>query len=250
MKKQVDISLQDKPGLTERLNEHPIPTWIAQNGKNFLYIVLIFGLLTVLAYRLMNYWSSQSGQNAVIAQNDFARLPMLTGEEREATIAQLMDILDRQPELRPVYDGRLGQMLIAQGDLVGAELLVTRALQRTDGEMSPLYRNYTEATLLIAKEDYPAALAEAQDLQQNLLASTQKEGAILLPINMIRIAMLQKRLGMRQEEAATWQTWRAFVSGSRNHVATPADFQRVAALFREGKVDLNNYIEFREKALN
>lgn len=217
--------------LSERLNEHPLLHWIADNTKNFVYLVLIIVSMGVLTYRLMSYWSSQAGYHYGTAENDFAEFKAQKGVERSATVEGLLQTIEIQPDLQPIYDGKLGQTLLSQGD-ERAIPLIERAIARTGEAVGPLFSRYVENTLLIARGDYPAALKGSQELQTALL--DQENAGILLPLNLLRIAMLQNRLG--KESLKTWAAWDEL---EKQNVY----FQDVAAIFREAKVDLKAYRE-------
>lgn len=249
MKKQIDISQEQQPTLSEKLNEHPLLNWINDNTKNLLYILVIVACLGVLAYRVLNYWSSQTGYNYVVAENDFADLHAQNGEEFEATANSLISTINSQQDLQPIYDGKLAQLLLVKGDVSQAEPLINRALGRTREDSGPLYNRYVETTVLIAKQDYPEALQQANDLHQYLVGNPDEAGPNLLAMNMLRRAMLQKQLGLTEEESMTWFEWRQYASGEKVSGQSEAGFQRVRDAFREGKINLNNYIEAREKLL-
>lgn len=245
MKKEKPITITIEPTLSERLNDHPALEWATQNSKNLIWILLFTLALGFFAYRTVTSWSKQSGQNYLAAENAYLEMRSTTGERSLEAVDRLTLLLMEQPDLQAKYDGLLSQYLLIRGDAAGAQKPAKRALLRTTTENGPYFQHYASATLLIANHDYKGALTEARNLQEMILADRDLTHSTLLPINLLRIAMLEQKLELDSDEITSWLQWQdlAKEEGKAIH------FERVADIYQEGDIDLFGYISHRINVL-
>lgn len=245
MKKQKPITITIEPTLSERLNDHPALEWATQNSKNLIWILLFTLALGFFAYRTLTSWSKQSGQNYLAAENAYLEMRSTSGERSTEAADRLSLLLAQQPDLQAKYDGLLAQYLLIQGDAPAAESAATRALARTKAENGPYFQQYAQATLLIANSNYKEALAEARKLQEAIVADRDLTYSALLPLNLLRIAMLQQKLELDADEITSWLQWQDLAKEEGKAVY----FERVADVYQEGDIDLFGYISHRINVL-
>jgi tetratricopeptide (TPR) repeat protein len=209
--------------------------WLTDNGKYLLWATC--GAVLLLSF-IFYYSGSKSGQAAIdyaTAERTFNKLISSTDETQE-NLSELQAILLKYPEIQPKYDGALAQFLISRGDIEAASSYANRAIERTKAEGLPIYKSYTDTTLLIANNRYDEALQKARELHMRLV--TEKTSPTLQAINLLRIAMLQQILGQSEQEKITWKEWQ--IMAQTNPATIP-----VLDLMQQGKVSLGDYIQAR-----
>jgi len=155
-----------------------------------------------------------------------------------AELALLNTIMERHPELKPKYDGPLAQTLLIEGQAPQARLFAEAIFKRTQRDALKLYRDYAQASLLIADGRYTEALQSAEELKSALDMLSKQENPLLDGFNLIRLAMLYKQTGQIEQELKTWNT----LESQPGHLQA---FLEIAKLFKAGSISLNQYIEER-----
>lgn len=245
MKKKLETleSALEKSDLSDTFAEHPIVQWISQNGRSLLWLLLGLVALFLIGYRLLGGYGSSSAKDYIAVDREMGIF--LAAERSESGAAQAKESLDKltlllnkHPDLRAKYEGQIAQELIVRGDSAAALPLAERTLARVSKEHIPLYSAYSATTLLIEKGSYPEALGQANALQSKV---SEKEDSGLFTANLLRIAMLNQKLGNKNEELKTWQTLKETLK--------QGDHDQVVTALSEGRVSLLDYIAFREKEL-
>lgn len=231
--------------------ERPVIQGLLKYGLPALLAVATGVLLLLLLYRF-NWGSGKAEQDYMLADNLFQKLELesnLTSGD-SATLAQLSTILKQHPELHGKYDGLMAQVLLVHGEIEPASAYANAALLRTRSEDAPYYTDFAETTLIIAKQQYDEALQRSLALQQRMrdratqAANQRSFGDTFYAFNLMRIAMLQQALGLKEDERSTWKEWRYFVTTSRDLFLKEA-----LETFEEGQVSLLSYVTARENAL-
>lgn len=245
MKKKLETieSALEKSDLSDSFAEHPIVQWISQNGRSLLYALLGLVALFLIGYRLMGGQGSNSAKDYLSVEREMGIF--LAAERSETGAAQAKDSLDKltrllnkYPDLRAKYEGLIAQQLIVRGDVAAAIPLAERTLARISQEHIPLYSQYSQTTLLIEKGSDAEALEQATALQAKV---NEKDASGLFAANLLRMAMLNQKLGKKNDELKTWQILKETLTQSDND-------QLVRAL-SEGRISILDYIAFREKEL-
>jgi hypothetical protein len=244
MKKQKPITINVEPTLSERINDHPAIEWAAENRNNLIWILVFTLALGIFAYRTVSSWSQQTGQNYLSAESAYLEMRSTTGERSNQAADKLTTLIQQQPDLQAKYDGLLSQFLLIRGNNAEATSLAQRALSRTAEENSPYFQQYAHATLQIAAGDYAGALTESLKLQELIVANSDITHSTLLPTNLLRIAMLQQKLGL-DDEINSWQQFKDLASEQGKAV----HFEKVADIYREGDINLDVYIAHRLNVL-
>ncbi|MCE5317403.1 MAG: hypothetical protein LLG04_08570 [Parachlamydia sp.] len=236
-------SVLDKSDLSDTFAEHPIVQWISQNGRSLLWLLLGLVALFLIGYRLLSGYGGSGAKDYFAVDKELGTF--LTANRSETGAAQakeslekLTRLLNNHPDLRAKYEGLIAQELIVRGDATAALPLAERTLARVSKEHIPLYSDYSATTLLIEKGSYPEALNQATALQAKL---NEKDSSGLFAANLLRIAMLNQKLGKKEDELKAWQTL--------NVNLTKEDNDQVVRALSEGRLSILDYIAFREKEL-
>lgn len=219
--------------------------WVSENGKILVWGLLAIVALIALVYRFAFGYSTSSETDFFQATQAFstfeqeAKTPDEVAAQQDA-FYKLEKIIHRHPELHAKYDGLMTQVLIARNAFAQAEPFAKLAIQRTSNENEPLFSEYSQNTLLIGKQNYSEALKNSIALKNQM-----KEGqeSLLFGFNLLRIASLQRTLGLKSEELAAWKEWKQFAQRDAR------SSQKIMNHFKDGSVSLINYIEAREKSL-
>lgn len=215
--------------------ENRVILWLTDNGKYLLWAACGAILLSSLFFYFQGSQSGKAVLEYALAERAFNKLSEGT-EEVQESLSELQALLLKYPELQSRYDGALAQLLISNGKAEEAQFFANRALNRTKADLSPIYKAYTETTLLIANNQFETALENARDLQNRLMA--EHISPTLQAINLLRIAMLQQKLGLIEQEKVTWKEWQ--IMAQTNPATMP-----LQGIFNEGKINLPDYIQTR-----
>lgn len=240
--------------LNETLNENPIIQWVVDNGSNILFGMVLIVIAGILFYRY-------NSQSTIGATNDYINADKLISILERSPVPdpdsldRLLEIMDKHPELHQKYDGNLAQILIKEGETERAQEIATKIINRTTQSNLPLYAYFAKTTLLINQEKYEAALKRAQALDMKMkkqakLGNDRKFGDTLYAYNLLRIGMIQRELGLRDQELKTWQKWSQFLNSKEELEGIDSKgFDIVLRQFTSGNLSLKNYIEERNKEL-
>lgn len=228
-----------------------------RNAQSILMGIAVF----IVGLILMNSFSTSSKVNAehdyMIAAAESDRLEGV-GVESNKAYALLQDVLLRRSELHPRYDGLLVQAMLLRGELDLAKDYTDLVLARVDDEIRVLYGEYSNTSLVIYDNLLNEALSESKELQLKLAQFKSQHEAEVLPLldvlyayNLLRLAFLEGEVGTPEAELYAWdQVLKvlhpdAFAdSGSRR-----VHMRSILANFKEGSVDLLDYIKNREAQL-
>lgn len=246
--------------VTTPLPEEPfadrLAHWVQQHGPTVLYagVGIVVLLLAMYAWSYRNAGDDEADYlKASVAYSEFS----ITGADvadpaASAAFVQLKEVLARHPDLSSRYDGLIAQTFLRLGDMKMALSYGQRALKQLTRENLPFYEDYSKTSLLIADGNDAEALKRAEFLtkkmNESLLANGRDEqargfGDILFLSNLLRQAMLQEKMNNAEGELLAWQELQ------RAAETNTEAFARVAAVFKTGKIELNDYIEVRKKAL-
>lgn len=231
-KKQLALeSALEKSDFSDTLAEHPAVQWISQNGRSLLWLLLGLIALFLIGYRLLGTGGSKI--TSYFTADKEMSLFLAGGSEAKESLEKLSTILSNNPDLQPKYDGRIAQKLMDRGEISASWPFADRTLTRLSQEHLLRFYDYSTTTLLIEKEHFPEALEQALALQQKI---NENESA-LYAANLLRIAMLNQKLGNKSEELKTWRTLKQNLKQD----------SPVLSALSEGKLSLLDYIAFREK---
>ena len=134
---------------------------------------------------------------------------------------------DRHPELHPKFDAMLALTFFSQANPSKGTQYAHSLIDHADSLLPPLYKEYAQATVLIAEENYVGAFQTALALQGKL---DHEEYPILDAMNTLRLLFLADQLGDETQKTALW-------AKLEKHPAYPT----IQTLFHEGNVSLRDY---------
>lgn len=109
-------------------------------------------------------------------------------EHKDVSQKELLGLLKKHPELKPVFAHYLEQQYAIQGDALMAKKVSEETLKRVSF-MDPLYQEYAKISLLIEEGKQEEALTQSKLLKEKIHAL---ESPNLYGLNLIRIAFLDK----------------------------------------------------------
>ena len=135
-------------------------------------------------------------------------------------------------------------MIIAE-NAVEAKKFVMEALSRNTNDS--FYENYAKTSLLICENNYEKALQGSMNLHDKLVNSTLNDHQTLFAFNLLRIALLYQKMGLKKEELETWETLKKYSNDNVNTFSNA--FHPLFDVFQDKQVSLSDYIRHREKLL-
>ncbi len=241
------------------LNTDYLAEWVSHRMQYIIYGLVGFLVILAAVYLLTNRntkLSEKQYQEASQAFTLFAK-PSTEEAEQAKALKDLSALMAKHEDLEATYGGAVAQILINRGNATDAISLAQETLRRTAKDNLPFYHQYAETTLLIVKGKYQDALAQAQQLQQLIEEEiktipnwrSRSFGAELFPLNLFRIAMLQKQTGDKAGERATWTLWNQY-AGLDGQQTPPLSvdsriFHAVIQQLAVGTTSLPDYIKER-----
>ena len=227
---------------------------LLRNWKKVLcYALLMLVIVSGIAVKIGG-WKGRAEADFVAASRAFLHWDQIS-EKRGEDFVNLQNLIKKHPELRPYYDGQIGQKLLALRDAEGATPYVERTLKRTG---QPYYSDYARTSLKVSRGDYLEALGEARKLKENLLKDemfweNEGEGSSLFAFNLLRIATLCQELG-DQEELGVWKEikqYGGFEEGAPiDEKIGQRGFKQLLSHFTVQEVSLLDYIQTRKEELS
>lgn len=250
---------KNTPHTEEPIQESPlfetVSDLVQTYGKQILGALTILLIFFLLIYKMSTGTQERSIQEFLEADVLFDRVSLqapLAAEGKETAYQKLLERIERHPELHAKYDAPLSQILLSNNQVNRALPLTTQLLDRAKDEHLQFYRSFGETTLLISQGRYEEALQEALSLQEKLdeneqlslsLPEKQSFGPLLIPYQLLRIAMLHQKLDNQQEENKAWMDFSSYLD------AHPESKSLVVKLFSSGAFSLEDYVLKRVSSL-
>lgn len=232
----------------EQIQQHPAFEWMMEHRQYIPYVFLSLLALIVIGYKLTSGSAAKAESNYQLAEGYWTQIQRSIGEEssfdkQKEALLQLETITNEYPELRSKYDGVLAQVLLVHGESDKAMPYAQRTETRTKTTQDPLFKEFSNATLLISQGRHQEALEASLTLKEKLLKETEPN--LLLPYTLIRIAMLYQGMGEKDLEVLSWDEWKQYAEGKGLQKPDPQTLNTISTLFAEGSFTLNEYIEAR-----
>lgn len=253
-----------KQGFLDKLDADSVVDWLAQNGRNVIYILLGLIALFILVYKISSSNTAKSEKDYLQASTDFSTFVRSNADEAstQEAFTRLTSLMNSHPELHFAYDGAIGQTFLNRGQVAEAKPFIVNTLKRTQAESLMLYNQFAATTLLISEGQFQKALENAQTLQQTMLSdlnnrkNENKEHSfseVLFAFNLLRVAMLQQELGNSKEELKAWKEWKGYAgldkTSAQPIAMNPMAFRVIIQQLAIGNIALPDYIAYREKIL-
>ena len=231
------------------IEESSLVQWISHYWRYLLWLLLATAILFLIFLRMNSSNAHDAEMDYLKADKEFKLFEtgIETGNDSAFSVSleKMQQVMKRHPELHAKYDGLIAQNLINAGQVERALPYAEKAIKRTETENNVHYSTYSAVTLLIAQNQIESALAKSLALQDALKQDAQQVDPLLHAFNLLRVAGLQKQLGMKQEEAQTWQAWKTLVNKGAKGMA----LQQLLDSLTENEIKFSDYVAAREKAL-
>ncbi|CCB92167.1 putative uncharacterized protein [Waddlia chondrophila 2032/99] len=237
----------------DQIQQHPAFEWMMQNLKYIPYLFIALLIMIIAGYQLISGSAAKTEANYQLAEGYWAKIQRSIGQEaidakQEDALLQLCKIVDKHPELRAKYDGMIAQLLIAKGLSEEASVYTERVEKRTASTQNPVFKEFSNISLLIAQGNHQEALQRSLSLKETLLK--KEEPPLLLPYTLIRIAMLYQGMGEKNLEALAWDEWQQYAQEKSLQKPDTQTLKTISALFSEGDFSLDQYIAERSLEKN
>ncbi len=158
---------------------------------------------------------------------------------------KLQKKMDPHPELYQKFGARIAQKYLYKGEV---SHYYFQSLSRNQESLG-LYADYARTSEKIAQNQYEKALEEALHLKKQIPSD---QLGFLYALNLVRIASLQKELGLQGAELESWKELRSFsaTDSPSQDLFTTEIGKKLASHFREGQISLEDYILYREKLIS
>ncbi|NGX57108.1 MAG: hypothetical protein K1060chlam5_01364 [Candidatus Anoxychlamydiales bacterium] len=228
--------------------------------KNYFFSLLAsIAFFSIILYKVSPLFKEKSINGSIIANEAYISWVKSSFEDNIA-LSNLKYVLKKYPNLKPIYEGNITQGLMIKNDLSKKDLkYASKCINRTKKEL-PFYSKYSNISILIAKKNYQNALNEAVALKksmQNDLSFLKDEmlpaGPILYSLNLLRIAILNKELNLKEEIHALNELENYLGYNKEEKEIHPQILKARNAInntFRENNIQLRDYIIYRRNQLN
>lgn len=216
--------------------------WLQENQKKISW-GLSFALIPLLALLYASSRNNKASGNdylqAQIAYEKWSSNP--TAEQQ--TFEKLEKLIAIHPSLYKKFGTLIAEKCVVLNEAALAGKFAHGAFTQMK-DFIPYHLLFSKAALLIADSKYDQALNEAIFLKEQL---AEKQDSTLFIFNLIRIASLQKNLGLSQNEADSLEEIRSWL---RSGIGSREAKKAVSVVFSENSLSLLDYIDFRKKELN
>ena len=221
-------------------SDHVIVEWILEHKQFILWSLAGFFILLLFALKLTISHQSTAENDYAKAEMDFHAFEKSAFQSEKTSnkgLVALENLMNQYPELHAKYDAILAQILIAKNN-PKAKTFAEATFARTDTKALDLYHVFAKNSLLINEQNYSAALSESLKLKKIIAKDTSD--VMLQLFNLLRIAVLQKKIGDKVAEKDSWEEFQKLIK--QNKESSFVD------LFDRGNISLAQYIQKRKTA--
>ena len=180
--------------------------WIAQRRKP-----LMNGLSAALILLIVSIFLAKPKDGKAVRASSISTIDKwLKGAEPDAGIIE--QLCKQDPSVKALFAGRIAQKLLIEEDTSSARKYSKDLLRVTQAEC-PFYSRYSQTSFVIAEKKWQQALKEALLLKSDLEKDPsfwEKQnkqipfGPYLYAMNVLRIALLEHKMGHVEEELKAW----------------------------------------------
>ncbi len=169
--------------------------------KNRLLLVLVLSAIVLLVIVLYRFQSRTKGR-VFLAEKEYAHY---LATKEESSLRKLMTITSKDKNLHNTFDIPIALALLEKKNKEEAAFYLKRALKPLE-ETSPYHALYAQSTLSILKSDWEKALQDSLELKKQIQDYAAGEDfSSLYFTNLLRIALLEKKLNHPLAELQAWQ---------------------------------------------
>jgi len=231
----------------EEWTSHPLIDWLSENKNLLLWVFLGLIALLIIASQIINWRSLSNEKDYFQAESTFTQYQQIsdnptTSSAAEDDLALLQTLMERHPDLKPKYQGPIAQTLLITGQVVQAEPLINDIFKRTNPDHLNHYRDFTNASLFVAKGEYEKAIDASLQLKTALDRLKGDAHPVLYVFNLVRLGLLYQQTGQTEAERNIWKQL-------QNEPDIQKELQTVNGILNVGQANLSQYIEERKQAL-
>ena len=229
--------------------------WCSEHYKTLLLGVIATVLLCLTVFQFVSKRKGDSLQEFL--RTDLAFQKWITSSENDLqSFQKVLHGLNRHPELHAKLDAQIVQHVLYTKQNTEPFAKFFSSKQKSSGALQ-YYALFGDTAFLIAQKKWKEALDSANLLKKQMdeggvLSEKKAFGPTLYSFNLLRIANLQKQLGLTKDERLSWNELKAFVGWQDKPEKTRAHHDVGLLLekgFQENQFSLKDYIFYREKAL-
>lgn len=238
-KKKLEIALEPHPWEDSTFVE-----WISRYMKEILYGLGILAIALFFLFRFFNASQTQAENQFLQAEDLGAKLndPF----QVEDTINTLQPLLKKHPELYQKYDGPIAQSLLLISKPQEAIPYMERNFSRVSTMESTHHQKSQEITKLVSQNQIEQAYQKGLMLKEEMKAEASQFAHLYL-YNLVRLAFMEQALGLKKQEAQSWQD---FLNISKKGSLIPQQtYDEFVEAWSMNGISLINYIQDRQKKL-
>ncbi|MBI5273798.1 MAG: hypothetical protein HY860_01945 [Chlamydiales bacterium] len=212
-----------------------------------LGIGALFGVASVLV--LVTPSQSKKLHDYVKAEKTFDAW-VKTNEINQKILADLQQLMKKHPELASKMEGDIYQRFVSCSRVKEVIQAANRQINKTV-VLGDYFTKFSAISLLIGSQEYQEALEQSRLLHKKMMDDftfhKTSSGELLIPFNLFRIGVLEKKLSLINDELDSWKALRAMllVDGQ-----IKPSYQPFVAHFNQNGVSLLDYIQTRETTLS
>lgn len=219
--------------------------WVIFHRKAIMYsVVASFGVIFGVVFFYNKFQPHTQGEY-LAAHQHFQQWSQ--GQENDpVALSKLEKVLSSHAEISPEYDGVIGERLLVWGQSEIAKKYLQKSWNRTRGG-ALYYLQFSKNSLQIAEGNFKEALEGALELHEEMTGDPSLflpdhkahwEG-LLYAFNLVRIGMLEQKVGSQEGELKAWNTFMALQEKD------PEAFLMLQHHFRDNQLTLVDYIHHR-----
>lgn len=230
--------------------------WVVKHRFYVFSILASIVFLNVIIFKVKPLFVKKVQEGSFLAKEAYDDWKKAFFKD-EKKLNELKNIMTKNPNLKPNYEGLIYQDLIMSGNLKKEEVSIEKTLKRTKGDL-PLFYEYSQVALLINDGKYEDALKKSRDLKSKLFTELSKEGkaskgsSFLYSLNLLRIALLEGKLNNAVKELVAWKELQDYLNLAQK--ADRNEAQSVSKMFKEifseNGIELIDYIREREQKIS
>jgi hypothetical protein len=229
-KEELELSLMDQFIIS------PLGQWMSEH-KNLLYNVAT-AVIVILAWGVIRISRAPDTESVRHVQEAYAAWK---ASPQDRSLYQALDkALEKTPSMRQAFRSEIAEIMLINGDADQAEEISKKSLQELRS-VAPLFAEYAEISLHIGRKQYQDALEKSVTLKEKM---TDQKSSLYFQ-NLLRIALLQEKVGNKAGEMAAWRDLEVFSKAENNKTLQ----ERTLKGLGDQTITFQSFIEERKKQL-
>jgi hypothetical protein len=192
--------------------------WAIKNKSNFIFGFVGLLALGAVGFRVMPKMQKNKAKDYFAIKSSFASWKESSQAASDSEYQKLIKLVRKHPVLQANYESQIAQRLLFWKKNKEGVSFANKSLKRTDGEKLPYFQNYAKTSLLISQNIFDKALKESLLLSTKIKKDKNiNEFSVLYKNNLLRIAVLQKKLNLSKDEITTLRELDLFIKNSKKN---------------------------------